>query len=69
MAQISGNDKSSSRYFGDSSKLTNWVLDSGATRHMAPKAQDFIPSSSEDTDKYIEVEEGKYVTAKKKGQV
>ena len=28
MARMSGNDKSSSGYFGDSLQLTNWILDS-----------------------------------------
>ena len=53
MAQMSGNDESSSRYFGDSSKLTNWILDSGTTCNMTPQVQYFIPSSLEDTDKNI----------------
>ena len=55
MAFMSGNDKSYSRYFGDRSKLTNWVLDSGATCHMTPQVSDFILSSLEDINKYIEV--------------
>ena len=40
-----GNDKSPSRYFGDHSQLTNWILDSGAMFHMAPQASDVIPGS------------------------
>ena len=36
---------------------------------MAPQVSDFIPGSSEDTNKYIEVADGNDVTAKKKGQV
>ena len=43
MEQMSGNDNSSSRDFGDSSKWTNWILDSGATCHMTLKVSDFIP--------------------------
>ena len=35
-AYMSGNYKSYSRYLGDSSQLTNWILDSGATCHMIP---------------------------------
>ena len=31
MARMFGNDKNSTKYFGDSLQLTNWVLDSGAT--------------------------------------
>ena len=69
MAQISGNDKISSRYFGDSLQLTNWILDSGATCHMTPEVSDFIPGLLEDKDKHIEVADGHYVTAKQKGQL
>ena len=36
---------------------------------MTPELSDFIPGSLEDTDKYIEVEDGHHVTAKQKGQV
>ena len=45
MARISGNEKCSSRYFGDSLQLTNWILDSGATCHMTTQVSDFIPGS------------------------
>ena len=69
MARMSGNDKSSGRDFGDSSKLTNWVLDLGAKCHMTPQVSDFIPSSLEDTDIYIEVADVHYVTATKKCQI
>ena len=58
MVCMSGNDESSCRYFGDSSKLTNWSLDWGATFYMTPKDSDFIPGSLEDMDKYIEVVDG-----------
>ena len=37
MARMSGNEKCPSRNFGESSKLTNWILDSGATCHMMPE--------------------------------
>ena len=50
---MSGNDKSSSRDFGESLQLTNLILDSVATCHMTPQVSDFIPGSLEDTDKYI----------------
>ena len=53
MAQMYGNYKSSSTDFGDISKLTNWILDSGATCHMKPQLSDFIPGLLEDTDKFI----------------
>ena len=69
MAQISGNDKSSNGYFGDSSQLTNRILDSGAMCHMTPQVSDFIPGSLEYMDTYIEVADGHHVPAKKKGQV
>ena len=55
--------------YGDSSQLTNWILDSGATCHMTPEVSDFISGSLEDTDKYIEVADVHHVTAKQKGQV
>ena len=44
MSRMSGNDKSSSRYFGDILKLTNQILDSGETCHMAPQVSDFYTS-------------------------
>ena len=69
MARMSINDECSSENYGDSSQLTNWILDSGATCHMTPEFSDFIPGSLEDTDKYIEVVEGHHVTAKQEGQV
>ena len=69
MARTSGNDECPSENYGDSSKLTNWILDSGATCHMTPEVSHFIPGSLEDTDKYIEVADGHHVTEKQKGQV
>ena len=69
MACISGNDKISSRYFGDSSHFRNWVLYSGLTCHMKLQVSDFIPGLLEDTDKYIEVADGHNVKVKKKVQV
>ena len=63
---MSGNDKCPSENFGDSSQLTNWILDLGATCHMTPEVTDFIPGSIEDTDKYIEVADRHHVTAKKR---
>ena len=63
---MSGNDKCPSGDSGDSSQLTNWILDSGATFHMTPEVSDFIPGSLEDTDKYIEVADGHQVTTKKR---
>ena len=67
IARMYDNDKSSSRDFVDSLKLTNWILDSVATCHMTPHVPNFIPGSLEDTYKYIEVADGYHVTAKQKG--
>ena len=36
MAQMSSSDERSSEKYGDSSQLTNWILDLGATCHMTP---------------------------------
>ena len=65
MACMSNNDKFPSGHFGDSSELTNRILDSGATCHMIPEVSYFIPYSLEDTDRNIEVAEGHHVTEKK----
>ena len=51
IAQLYSNDKRSSEKYGDSSKLTYWILDYGATCHMTPEVSDFITGSLEDTDK------------------
>ena len=69
MARMSDNDECSSRDFGDSLQLTNWILYLGATCHMTPQVSDFIPGLLEDTDKHIEVADGHTVTAKQKLQV
>ena len=53
MARMSNDDKRENKYYGDSSQLTNWVLDSGATCHMTPEVTDIIPGALEDTDKFI----------------
>ena len=66
---MSNNDERKSEKYGDSSKLTNWILDSGATFHITLEFSDFIPGSLEDMDKYIEFADGHHVTAKQKGQV
>ena len=66
---MSRNDERSSEKYGDSSQLTNWILDSEATCHMTSEVSDFVPGSLEDTDKYIEVADVHHVTAKQKGQV
>ena len=64
MAQMSSNDELSSKKYGDSLQLTNWILDSVATCHMTPEISDVIPRSLEDTDKYIEVADRNHVTEK-----
>ena len=66
MARMYSDDERKSGEYGDSSQLTNWILDSGATFHMTPEVTDFIPGSLEDTDKFIEVADGHHVTAKTK---
>ena len=45
IARMSINDEQKSEKYGDSSQLTNWILDSGATCHMTPEVSDFIPGS------------------------
>ena len=42
MERMSGNDEYPSGNFGDSSQLTNWILDFGATCHMMPEVSNFI---------------------------
>ena len=61
MARMSDDDKSSSRSSGDSSQLTNWILDSGSMCHMTTQVSGFIPVSLEDTDKNIGVGDGHHV--------
>ena len=69
MTRMSSDDKREKKDYGDSSQLTNWILDSGATCHMTPEVTDFIPGSLENTDKFIEIAERHHVTAKQKGSV
>ena len=66
---MSSDDERKSVKYGDSSQLTNWILDSVETCHMTPEISYFIPGSLEDTNKYIEVADGHHVTKKQKGQV
>ena len=67
MVHMSSNAEIPIRDFGDSLQLTNWCLDSGVTCLMTPEISGFIPGSLVETDKYIEVEYGHLVTAKKAG--
>ena len=64
IAHMSCNAEIPRRYFGDRSQLTNLVLDSGVTCHMTQDISDFIPCSLVEMDKYIEVSDGNFVTAK-----
>ena len=68
MARMSNDDKRENKYYGNSSQLTNWILDSGATCHMTPEVTDFVPGSLEDK-KFIEVADRHHITAKQKGSV
>ena len=63
---MSSDDKRKSGEYGDSSQLTNWILDSGATYHITPGVTAFIPGSLEDTDKSIEVADGHHIMAKQR---
>ena len=69
MPRMSSDDKRKIVKYCDSSQLTNWILDSGATCHMTLEFTYFIPGSLEDTDKFIEVADRHHVTAKQKSQV
>ena len=69
MACMSSNAETPRRDFGDSSQLTNWILDSNSTCHMIPDVSGFILVSLVETDKYIEVADGHFVTAKQTRKV
>ena len=69
MARMSRNDDCPREKYGDSSQLTNWILDLGETCHMTPEVSYLIPGSLEDTNKYIEVADGHHVTEKQKEKV
>ena len=64
MASMSSNTESPRKYFGDSSQLTNFILDSGVTFHMTQEISYFITGTLVETYKYIEVADGHFVTAK-----
>ena len=53
MARMYTNAECPRRYFGDSSQLTNFILDSGATYHITPDILDFIPGSLVEKHKYF----------------
>ena len=69
MAHMYSNVEIPRRYFGDSSQLTNWILDSGATCHMKPKIWYFIPGSLMEADKYIEFSYRNLFKDKQTGEV
>ena len=60
----SNDDVRENKDYGDSSQLTNWILDSGETCHIMLEVKYFIPGSLEDTDKFIEFADGHHVTVK-----
>ena len=68
MSRISSNIEIPRRDFGDSLQLTNWILDLGGTCHMKPNISDFLQGSLVENNKYIEVADGHFVTAKKMGK-
>ena len=45
MERMSSDDELKSGEYGDSLQLTNWILDSGATRHVMPEVTDFVTGS------------------------
>ena len=69
MVHMYDNNEFPDRDFGDNSKLTNLILDSGATCLMTPQVSDFLPGLLEDTDKDIEVTDGHHAKSKQKGQL
>ena len=52
-----------------SSQVTNWILDLGVTCHRTQEISDLMLGSLVETDKYIEVADGHFATAKKAGEV
>ena len=66
MAQMYSDDEHKSVKYGDSSQLTNWILNWVAKCYMTLEVSDFIPGTLEDTDKYIEFVYGHHVLAKQK---
>ena len=65
MVRMSPNGESPRRDCGDSSQLTNCILDSGSNCCMTPKISDFIPGSLVEIDKYIKVVYVYFVKEKK----
>ena len=69
MAQMYFINKMSSKKFGDNSQNTNSILESGASCHMKPQVQNFIPGLLEDANNYIEVADEHHIMAQQKGKV
>ena len=63
MACMSSNAESPRRYFGDSSQLTNFILDSGGTCHMTLEISGFVLGLLLETDIFIEVSDGYFIAA------
>ena len=58
MACMYPNVESTRRDFGDSSQLTNWILDPGVTCNTTPEILHFVLGSLVETDKSIKVAYG-----------
>ena len=68
MARMFNNAEIPRRDYGDSLKLINCILESDVTYQITQDISDFILSSLVETDKYIKVADGHFVT-EKKGEV
>ena len=68
MENMHSNEEKSRIYFGESLQPTNWILDSGATCNTTLEIQECILGSLVETDKYIEVLDGHFVTANQIGR-
>ena len=64
MARIYYNTIITGRNFGDISQLKDLILDSGVTCYTTQEIADFSPVSFTETDKYIEIADGNFVTEK-----
>ena len=69
MARMYSNVESHRRDFRNRSQPTNWILDSSANFPMTPYISDFVLRSLVEMDKYIEVTDGFFVTAKQTVEV
>ena len=69
MACIYSKVESPRRYFGDILQHTNFILDFGATYHMTPKISNIVPGLLVESNKYIEVADEHFITAKQTGKI